>query len=736
VPSVARANSKGELKGTDKVSHKHDEKRKAKVKLRALSDSSGTPPKGAPAGAPITTLAATVTATATATGMAFPTATTASAAVATTPKPSATPLPPSPIIIQRRRPIVDDGTYPAKRIVGDIVELHAEIFRDGHGLLAAAARYRPRPAGVADASPRAWRETPLRALDKVWDGVLWGGSFKVDQPGLWEYVFIAWNDRFGTWLDEITRKQQAGQEDLASELLEGREMLRETLAETTGPADRAALADAADRLGTELPLAEKVAAVSDPLVVAAMSRWQARDGLTQAPPLTLLVERERARFSTWYELFPRSWGGLKGVREQLPALAELGFDVVYLTPIHPIGHTHRKGRDNSVAAGPDDPGSPWSIGDARGGHTAIHPELGDERDLRELTAAAGELGIDIALDFAVNCSADHPWLREHPEWFHHRPDGTLKYAENPPKRYQDIYNVNWETPTWRELWQALLDVVLHWDDCGVKVFRVDNPHTKPWPFWRWLIDEVHQRDPDVIFLAEAFTRKPMMLQLAKIGFTQSYTYFTWKNTRWELTDYLGEVAGSDQSEYLRPNFFVNTPDILHAYLQNGGRPAFEARLVLAATLSPSYGIYSGFENVENVPLRPGSEEYLHSEKYERKARRLDGELLPLIRSLNAARHASPALQELTNLTFLETENEQLIAYAKQNGCSTIVTVVSLDPHGDQQGVAVIGDELGLPAEFEVRDLLTGERFNWRTGRNYVAFKPGLRQAHVLRVEAG
>jgi starch synthase (maltosyl-transferring) len=676
-------------------------------------------------------------------GMASPTATTVLAATAVTPKPSGILLPPSPIIIQRRRPIVDDGTYPVKRIVGDIVDLRAEIFRDGHDLLAAAVRYRPlarapRPQTAPDTdgdAARAWRETPLQRLDAIWDGVLWGGSFTVDEPGRWEYVFVAWNDRFGTWLDELTRKRQGGQDDLDSELLEGRELLRETLAETTDPADRAALADAAAQLGSARPLAAKVAAVSDPALVDAMGRRQARDGLVQTPPLALLVERERARFSTWYELFPRSWGGLKGVREQLPKLAELGFDVVYLTPIHPIGHTNRKGRDNSVTAGPDDPGSPWSIGDEHGGHDAIHPQLGNEQDLRDLTAAARELGIEIALDFAVNCSADHPWLHEHPEWFHHRPDGTLKYAENPPKRYQDIYNVNWETPAWRELWQALLDVVLHWHDCGVRVFRVDNPHTKPWPFWHWLIDEVHRRDPDVIFLAEAFTRKPMMLQLAKIGFTQSYTYFTWKNSRWELTDYLGEVAGSEQSDYLRPNFFVNTPDILHAYLQHGGRPAFEARLVLAATLSPSYGIYSGFENVEDVPLRPGSEEYLHSEKYEIKQRQLDGELLPLIRTLNAARRESPALRQLTNLTFLETENEQLIAYAKQAGRDAVVTVVSLDPHSEQQGVAVIPKGLGLPAGFKARDILTGERFDWHTGRNYVAFRPGVRQAHVLRVEA-
>ena len=391
----------------------------------------------------------------------------------------------------------------------------------------------------------------------------------------------------------------------------------------------------------------------------ARPRGRARPGAPRQrhprQPLTIEVDRLRARFGSWYELFPRSWGGLRGVEAQLPRLAELGFDVVYLPPIHPIGLTNRKGRNNALTAAPGDPGSPWAIGDATGGHDAIHADLGTEDDLRSLTAAAAELGIDIALDFAINCSADHPWLTEHPEWFHRRPDGTLKYAENPPKRYQDIYNFNWGSPDWRSLWDALLAAILHWVDCGVKVFRVDNPHTKPFAFWEWLIGEVHRVDRDVIFLAEAFTKRSVMRHLGKIGFSQSYTYFTWKNSRWELTEYVSELAYSGEQEYFRPNFFANTPDILHEYLQHGGPPAFEARLVLAATLSPSYGIYSGYEHFENVPVRAGSEEYLHSEKYEIKQRALDGPLLPHDRPRSTAiRREHPALQELSNITFLDT----------------------------------------------------------------------------------
>jgi len=421
------------------------------------------------------------------------------------------------------------------------------------------------------------------------------------------------------------------------------------------------------------------------------------------------------------------------VQGQLPRLAELGFDVLYLPPIHPIGHTNRKGRNNTLVAGPDDPGSPWAIGDEQGGHDAIHPDLGSFEDFDALVAASKEHGIEIALDFAIQCSADHPWLTEHPEWFNRRPDGTLKYAENPPKKYQDIYNVNWNSEDWRGLWQALHDVLRGWVDRGVTVFRVDNPHTKPIAFWQWLIAEIRRDNPEVIFLAEAFTRRAVMRELAKIGFSQSYTYFTWKNTRWELMEYLGELAHTEEAQYFRPNFFVNTPDILTDYLAHGGPPAFPVRLVLAATLSPSYGVYSGYEHFE-YEQRPGSEEYLDNEKYELKQRRLDGPLLPMIQRLNQVRRENPALQRLENVRFLESDNEALISYAKREGSNVVLCVVNVDVTWAQEGACHVPYDLGVPPAFVVTDLLTGDRFDWHVGRNYVRLDPGERAAHVLRVE--
>ena len=364
----------------------------------------------------------------------------------------------------------------------------------------------------------------------------------------------------------------------------------------------------------------------------------------------------------------------------------------------------------------------------------MHPELGTVDDVRALCAAAATHGIDIALDFAIQCSADHPWLTEHPEWFHRRPDGTLKYAENPPKRYQDIYNVNWESPDWRGLWEGLRRVLLHWVDCGVKVFRVDNPHTKPFAFWQWLIGEVHAHDRDVIFLAEAFTRRAVMRQLGKIGFSQSYTYFTWKNGRHDLMEYIGELAWGAENQYFRPNFFTNTPDILNEYLVHGGPSAFYTRLVLAATLSPSYGVYSGFESYENIPAAPGSEEYMDSEKYELKKRRLDGPMLPFIRRLNEIRRENPALQIVTGTSFLETHNDGLVAYARQHVGNTVFCVVNLDAHNANEGVAIVPAHLGMPPVFRVQDLLSGERHDWRIGPNYVRLEPWLRQAHIFKVE--
>lgn len=620
---------------------------------------------------------------------------------------------------------MDGGRHAAKRCVGDTVTVGADIFRDGHELLRAHVRYR----GPGE---QRWLEAPMRPVDAHLDGVRWEGSFSVDRPGRWQFAIDAWSDPFATWHGELRRKIEAGQHDLAGEIGEGIVLLRAGAERAAGsPADRRLIEHAAGALADpEAPEAAKHDAALGPELFASMERHAERRGLTTEPELTLQVDPVRARFGAWYELFPRSWGGLKGVANQLPKLSELGFDVIYLPPIHPIGRTNRKGANNALTAKPGDPGSPWAIGAQEGGHEAVHPDLGTLQDVKHLTRQAREHGIDIALDLAIQCSADHPWLAEHPEWFHRRPDGTLKYAENPPKRYQDIYNVNWECEDWRGLWDAVLHIVVHWVDHGIRIFRVDNPHTKPLPFWAWLIEEVHARDPEIVFLSEAFTRRRMMQALAKRGFDQSYTYFTWKNTRHELTEYITELAHTD--DYFRPNFFVNTPDILHAYLQHGGPPAFHARLVLAATLSPAYGIYSGFEHYESTPLKPGSEEYLHSEKYEIKERALDGQLLPTIARLNRIRRENPALQHLADIAFLDTENDALIAYLKRHDGNAIVTVVNVDPHHPQEGLAIVPARLGLPPAFAANDLLAGARHDWGIGRNYVRLDPG--QAHVLRVE--
>lgn len=635
---------------------------------------------------------------------------------------------PERIVIQYPTPAVDDGAFAAKRCVGDRVSISADVFSDGHDLLSAVVRYRPPGA-------RAWREIAMEPTDAQLGGARWAAELVVDKVGRWEYTVQAWTDRFGTWRAELARKLEAGQHELAGELSEGVLLLQAAAGRARSVTDRKLIDHAlATLVDPDAPESAKHDVALGVELHAAVEAEQERHGVVSlAAALRIEVDRLRARFGAWYELFPRSWGGLRGVEAQLPLFAERGFDVLYLPPIHPIGLTNRKGANNAAHASPGDPGSPWSIGDAGGGHDAVHTELGTIEDLRSLTAAAAAHGIDIALDFAIQCSADHPWLTEHPEWFHHRPDGTLKYAENPPKRYQDIYNVNWESTDWRGLWNALFEVVLHWVQCGVKVFRVDNPHTKPFAFWAWLIDRVHARDRTVVFLAEAFTRRPVMRHLAKLGFTQSYTYFTWKNSRHELTEYVSELAYSSEHEYFRPNFFVNTPDILHAYLQHGGRPAFEARLVLAATLSPSYGIYSGFERIENVPLHAGSEEYLDSEKYERKSRSLDGELLPLITRLNHIRRHNVAFQELSNVSFLDAENDALIAFAKRTAGNSVIVVVNVDPHQAQAGAVHVPHGLAADDTLTVHDLLGGERYQWHAGPNYVRLAPGERQAHVLEV---
>ena len=596
-------------------------------------------------------------------------------------------MPGERIVISDVVPQVDCGRWPAKACVGDRVSIAATIVRDGHEPLRAVVRHRKGRAR--------WREEPLRFLGSD----RYAGSFPVDAVGRWQFEVEAWVDRHAAWLDEHDRKVAAGQSDLAGELAEGEALF--------GPGSVEEWREAADAL-----------AAGD------------REGASHSAPLPVEVERERARAGAWYELFPRSWGGLRGVVDAVPALAEHGFDVLYLPPIHPIGVTNRKGRNNTESATPGDVGSPWAIGAAEGGHDSIDPALGDDGDLAALVEALRAHGMELALDLALQTSPDHPWLREHPEWFQHRPDGSLKYAENPPKRYQDIHNFDWDTKERKALWEAVRAVVLRWCESGVTLFRVDNPHTKPVPFWEWLIAEVRKKHPETVFLSEAFTRPAMMTLLAKAGFSQSYTYFTWKNAKWELVELVEQLR--EWSPYLRPNLWPNTPDILHATLQQGGRPAFECRLVLAATLSPSYGIYSGYERCENVPVQPGSEEYLDSEKYEVRERSFDGPLLPLLKRLNETRRAHPALTAagLERLTWLETESEHLLGYAREHEGDVVLTVVNLDPFAIHEGVCAVPPGLGLHEPFDVVDALTGETYTWGA-RNYVRLGPG--KSHVMTV---
>ena len=629
--------------------------------------------------------------------------------------------PPPRIQVHDVQPAVEGGRWPAKRTAGDAVVVECDLVRDGHEALRAAVRHRPPGA-------RGFSEEPMLQLTPD----RWRGEFRTSALGIHRFQVEAWVDRFASWRDEVERKLAAGQEDLEGELAEGAALVGDAAGRLKGADRRVAEAAFAALTNGDSPAARADAALA-PEVSEALSRDPERRDRARSESFEVDVDRERARVGAWYELFPRSFGGFAGVRLQLPRLAELGFDVIYLPPIHPIGRTHRKGRNNSPTARRGEPGSPWAIGGPEGGHEAVNPELGTLADFERLVEAARGHDMEIALDFAIQCSPDHPWLTEHPEWFHRRPDGTLKYAENPPKRYQDIYNVNFDSPDWRGLWEALRGVVLTWVGRGVRIFRVDNPHTKPLGFWQWLIRTVREEHPDVVFLSEAFTTPARMYALAKTGFSQSYTYFTWKNGRDELTEYVTELAGP-VSEFFRPNFFANTPDILHAYLQEGGRPAFEARLVLAATLSPSYGIYSGFENLERTPAAPGSEEYLDSEKYEVKERGLDGPLLPLVRRLNEIRRASPPLWRI-DVRFLDAANPSLIAYAKGTGSGAILVVVNLDPVAAREGLVTIPAALGLPGSFTARDLITGETFAWHEGGNYVRLDPSVAPMHVMRAEA-
>jgi starch synthase (maltosyl-transferring) len=650
--------------------------------------------------------------------------------------------------IQRVTPAVDCGRYAAKAVAGEDVIVGADVFREGHDKVAACIRFRG-PQDVA------WREAPL-VLDA---NDRWYGHFHVDAIGAWRYHVLAWTDHYASWLDGLQKKHAAGQTDLALELEEGALLL-----ERRRKLPRAAsevLGEVVDTLRGDAHPDEKVAAAGDPDLLALLQRHPERlDASRSRPDLPLWVDRTRALYSTWYEMFPRSegatWpsgdgaaqrprsGTFADAAKRLPAIAEMGFDVCYLPPIHPIGRTSRKGArgPHDLEPGPYDPGVPWAIGGEEGGHTAVHPDLGTIEDFDEFVAEASRHGLEVALDFAIQCSPDHPWVREHPEWFKHRPDGSIAYAENPPKRYQDIVPIDFDTPDLDGLYTALLGVVEFWLDRGIRIFRVDNPHTKPLPFWEWLIAKVREPHPETIFLAEAFTRPKMMQALAKLGFNQGYTYFAWRNTKQELTAYLQELAHGEMADYYRPNFWPNTPDILTEYLQTGGRPAFKSRLVLAATMSPSYGIYSGYELCENAPLQPGSEEYFESEKYRYRPRDWDrpDSLAPYIARINRIRRENPALQRLRTIWFHHVDNPQLLCFSKvmPGRTQAIVVVVNLDPHSPQESTTWLDLwQLGLEhaGPFEAHDLLTDSTHIWHGPANYVRLDPAVEPAHILRLRA-
>jgi starch synthase (maltosyl-transferring) len=647
------------------------------------------------------------------------------------------PDPADRILIEDVRPSVDGGRFPAKRLAGEPCVVEAVAFRDGHDVIRAVLLWRPR----GESRPR---EVEMQPVNPGLD--LWRASFLPSEPGRYAFTVAAWTDRYATWLADFRKRVRGRQPRLAPDAAEGAALLAASAARG---AHAGVLRAAVDALG---------AADADP--ARALAAAEAAEGPMKAlqersdlcvfrPELEIVADRRRAVFGSWYELFVRSQGRIPGrgstfreAEARLPDLQAMGFDVVYLAPIHPIGKTNRKGRNNALVAGPGDPGSPWGIGSEAGGHDAVEPSLGTLEDFDRFVAACGRHGLEVALDFALQCSPDHPWVREHPAWFRRRPDGSIRFAENPPKKYEDIYPIDFDTPDRDGLWREIRRILLFWAARGVRIFRVDNPHTKPLPFWRWLIEEVQAAHPDVLFLAEAFTRPPMMRALGKAGFTQSYTYFTWRHTKAELAAYLTELAALQDS--FRPNFFPSTPDILPGILVHGGRPAFTLRLLLAATLSPSYGIYSGYELGENAALPhhavPGEYEYADSEKYELRVRdwNAPGNFKDFIARINRLRRENPALQSLSGLRFLESSDDQILAYARvsADGANRLLVAANLDPSRPREGVVrVPADVSGLPAgsRYEVRDLLSGAVWEW-SDANYVRLDPAVEPGHVLRIE--
>jgi starch synthase (maltosyl-transferring) len=640
------------------------------------------------------------------------------------------------VVIEKVQPQVDCGRFPIKRTIGGRVSVTADIFADGHDVLHAVLRHRP--AAQSD-----WQEVPMEPQPND----RWQGEFGVAIEGRHFYTLQAWTDRFQSWSRDLEKKFEAAQ-DISVDILAGVQLIEATAARASGK-DKSALTAAAGEIrglaAKDVPKA--VEKSSSPELKALMIRnADRRRATTYGRELTVIVDREKARFSAWYEMFPRSAspqptrpGTLRDCINRLDYVAGMGFDVLYLSPIHPIGRVNRKGKNNLEKALPDDVGSPWAIGAAEGGHKTIDPQLGTLEDFKHLLSRAKQLGLEVALDLAYQCAPDHPYVKEHKEWFRMRPDGTVQYAENPPKKYQDIYPFDFETEKSQELWEELRSVVLYWIEQGIRIFRVDNPHTKPFDFWEWLITDIKNRYPDVLFLAEAFTRPKVMYELAKLGFTQSYTYFAWRNSKWELTEYFKEIAQTEVCEYFHANLWPNTPDILTDFLQQGGRPAFMLRLLLAATLGANYGIYGPvFELGENRAVRPGSEEYLDSEKYQVRNWDLESpaSLAGLITRVNQIRRENPALQGDLSLSFHPVDNEQIMAYSKMSDdlLNIIVVVVNLDPQRTQSGMVELPlDRFHLDPRqpYQVHDLLTDAKYVWRGPRNYVELNPQRLPAHIF-----
>ena len=637
-------------------------------------------------------------------------------------------------VIENVKPEIDCGRFPAKRTVGETMTVEADIFADGHDAVLAVLLYRKEGAST-------WMEATMQPL--VNDR--WRGTFEVNEVGNFYYTLRAWVDRFESWRRGFAKKVEAGQET-ALDLLAGAELVEQAAKNAAGEDSKSLIRFAAMLRG------DKPAAIQsglDDALAGLMEKYSDRRwAVTYEKELRVNVERAKARFSAWYELFPRSCastpgahGTLRDCIDRLPYVAGMGFDVLYLPPIHPVGTSFRKGKNNTLAAGVDDVGSPWAIGAKEGGHKAIHPQLGSLADFKRLIEEAKKFDIEIALDTAFQCTPDHPYVTKHPEWFRKRPDGSIQYAENPPKKYQDIYPLDFECENWQELWNELKSVILFWCEQGVRIFRADNPHTKSFPFWEWVIGGVKKDYPDALFLAEAFTRPNVMYRLAKLGFSQSYTYFTWRNTKSELTQYLTELTQTDVSDFFRANLWPNTPDILAEYLQFGGRSAFMTRLVLAAMLGASYGIYGpAFELCENVPREPGSEEYLNSEKYEIKHWDLEKpeSLRELIARVNRIRRENPALHSDRSLRFYPIDNPELLCFGKRTEdlSNVIVVAVNLDPHHTQSGwVELPSEELGLNPQqtFQMHDLLTDARYLWQGKRNYIQLDPNSVPAQIFHV---